>query len=171
MSSARRGLISASNVYIDRALAGGLGQGRASLTCRARGKLGAPSQGYQLPLTPGAALSRRYRSGLMRIATETYGKSFDLIDQQQRARTCSLPCPPASSSSTMVYRRGVFWSTIYQTVMEGMFLGPRSTEATATRRAGVFLAFPAPSRSIARMSRGFRDKKFTNHPVGIADMS
>jgi hypothetical protein len=120
------------NVYIDRALAGAWGKGER-LYMQGPWKLGAPSQGYQLPLTP----AQLCRAGI----------------EATNARTCSLPCPPASSSSTMVYRRASFgpqsirlsWKECSRT---------RSTEATATRRDGVFLASPAPSRSIARMSRG-----------------
>jgi hypothetical protein len=49
------------NIYIDRALAGGWGKGER-LYMQGPWKLGTPSQGYQLPLTPRATLSRRHRS-------------------------------------------------------------------------------------------------------------
>jgi len=47
------------NIYIDRALAGAWGKGER-LYMQGPWKLGAPSQGYQLPLTP----AQLYRAGI-----------------------------------------------------------------------------------------------------------
>ena len=48
------------NTYIDRALSSAWGKGDR-LYMQGPWKVGVPSQGYQLPLTPGPALSRRHR--------------------------------------------------------------------------------------------------------------
>ena len=70
------------NIYIDRALAGGWGKGDR-LYMQGPWKLGAPSQGYQLPLTP----AELYRAGIAAAnayCVKTYGKSFDKITESQR---------------------------------------------------------------------------------------
>src|ERR1700678_990355 len=70
------------NIYIDRALAGGWGKGDR-LYMQGPWKLGAPSQGYQLPLMP----AQLYRAGIAATnahCRKTYGQSFDRIEAAQR---------------------------------------------------------------------------------------
>src|SRR5213595_2186824 len=70
------------NIYIDRALAGGWGKGER-LYMQGPWKLGVPSQGYQLPLTP----ADLYRAGIASAnahCVKTYGKSFDKLGETQR---------------------------------------------------------------------------------------
>src|SRR5450830_289102 len=70
------------NIYIDRALAGAWGNGER-LYMQGPWKQGAPSQGYQLPLTP----AQLYRAGIEATnahCRKSYGKSFDRIDVAQR---------------------------------------------------------------------------------------
>src|SRR5437660_5110878 len=70
------------NIYIDRALAGGWGKGER-LYMQGPWKLGVPSQGYQLPLTP----AQLYRAGLEATdaaCVKSYGKPFDKITEAQR---------------------------------------------------------------------------------------
>jgi gluconate 2-dehydrogenase gamma chain len=70
------------NIYIDRALAGAWGKGER-LYMQGPWKQGAPSQGYQLPLTP----AQLYRAGIEATnahCRKSYGKSFDRIDVTQR---------------------------------------------------------------------------------------
>ena len=70
------------NIYIDRALAGGWGKGER-LYMQGPWKLGVPSQGYQLPLTP----AQLYRAGIEATnahCRKTYGKPFDRLDEKQR---------------------------------------------------------------------------------------
>src|SRR5437763_15951858 len=71
------------NIYIDRALAGGWGKGER-LYMQGPWKLGVPSQGYQLPLTP----AELYRAGIAATnahCRKTYGgKTFDALDAAQR---------------------------------------------------------------------------------------
>src|SRR5262245_29685181 len=62
------------NIYIDRALAGAWGKGER-LYMQGPWKLGVPSQGYQLPLTP----AQFYRAGIAATndhCRKTYGKLF-----------------------------------------------------------------------------------------------
>src|SRR5437660_9260301 len=70
------------NIYIDRALAGGWGKGER-LYMQGPWKLGVPSQGYQLPLTP----AELYRAGIASTnaaCVKSYGKPFDKITEAQR---------------------------------------------------------------------------------------
>jgi len=70
------------NIYIDRALAGGWGKGER-LYMQGPWKLGVPSQGYQLPLTP----ADLYRAGIAAanaFCVKTYGKSLDKSAESQR---------------------------------------------------------------------------------------
>src|SRR6201995_460764 len=66
------------NIYIDRALAGGWGKADR-LYMKGRWNQGAPSQGYQLPLTP----AQLYRAGIAATnahCRKGYGQSFDRLE-------------------------------------------------------------------------------------------
>src|SRR6202045_4997614 len=109
------------NVYIDRALAGAWGKGDR-LYMQGPWKPGVPSQGYQLPLTP----AQLYRAGIEATnahCRKTYGKTFDRLDEKQREEVLV-----GLSSGKLAFEGGlparVFWTAVYQTVMEGMFADP-----------------------------------------------
>src|ERR1700737_360838 len=100
------------NVYIDRALAGAWGKGER-LYMQGPWKLGVPSQGYQLPLTP----AQLYRAGIAATnahCRKAYGKPFDGLTEQQREEVLL-----ALSTGKLSFENGlpasVFWSTLYQT--------------------------------------------------------
>src|SRR5438132_13482870 len=70
------------SIYIDRALAGSWGKGER-LYMQGPWKVGAPSQGYQLPLTP----AQLYRAGIEATnahCRKSYGTTFDLLSESQR---------------------------------------------------------------------------------------
>src|SRR5215468_5317282 len=70
------------NIYIDRALAGAWGNGDR-LYMQGPWKVGVPSQGYQLPLTP----AQLYRTGITATnayCRKQYKKTFDQLDERQR---------------------------------------------------------------------------------------
>ena len=76
------------NVYIDRALAGAWGKGDR-LYMQGPWKAGAPSQGYQLPLTP----AQLYRAGIEATnahCRKSHGKTFDRLSEQQRVLDAPL---------------------------------------------------------------------------------
>src|SRR5262245_32648491 len=109
------------NIYIDRALAGAWGKGDR-LYMQGPWKLGVPSQGYQLPLTP----AQLYRAGIEASnahCRKTYGKPFDRLDEKQREEVLV-----GLSTGKVTFDDGLpartFWTTLYQTVMEGMFSDP-----------------------------------------------
>src|SRR5882757_3916823 len=70
------------NIYIDRALAGGWGKGDR-LYMQGPWRLGTPSQGYQLPLTP----AQLYRAGIAATnahCQKNFGHTFDRISAEHR---------------------------------------------------------------------------------------
>ena len=85
-------------------------------------KQGAPSQGYQLPLTP----AQLYRAGIAATnahCRKTYGRSFDRIEDAQREEVLiGLSTAKIKFDNGLPVR--VFWDTVYQTVIEGMYSDP-----------------------------------------------
>jgi gluconate 2-dehydrogenase gamma chain len=155
------------NIYIDRALAGAWGKGER-LYMQGPWKTGAPSQGYQLPLTP----AQLYRAGIAATnahCRKAYDKSFDRLSEQQREEVLV-----ALSTGKVTFDNGpparVFWTTVYQTVMEGMFSDP--IHGGNRDKAGwKLIGFPGAIAVHRENVAKYRDKKFPNDPVSIAEMS
>ncbi len=155
------------NIYIDRALAGGWGKGER-LYMQGPWKPGVPSQGYQLPLTP----AQLYRAGIEATnahCRKAYGKPFDRLNEQQREEVLTgLSTGKVSFDNGLPVR--VFWTALYQTVMEGMFSDP--IHGGNRNKAGWrLIGFPGAIAVHRENVEKFRDKKFPADPVGIADMS
>lgn len=155
------------NTYIDRALAGGWGKGER-LYLQGPWKQGTPSQGYQLPLTP----AELYRAGIAATndhCRKAYGKPFDQLDEAQRENVLV-----ALSSGKIAFDNGlparVFWTTIYQTVMEGMFADP-IYGGNRGKAGWRMIGFPGAIAVHRENIERYRDKKFPVDPISIADMS
>jgi gluconate 2-dehydrogenase gamma chain len=155
------------NTYIDRALAGGWGKGER-LYMQGPWKQGAPSQGYQLPLTP----ADLYRNGIAATnahCRKTYGKSFDKLDEVQRQEVLvGLSTAKISFGNSLPVR--AFWTTVYQTVIEGMFSDP-IYGGNRNKAGWRMLGFPGAIAVNRENIEKYRDKKFPIDPLGIADMS
>jgi gluconate 2-dehydrogenase gamma chain len=155
------------NIYIDRALAGGWGKGDR-LYMQGPWKTGVPSQGYQLPLTP----AQLYRAGIEATNTycrKTYGKPFDQLNEMQREEVLL-----GLSSAKISFESGppvrVFWTTVYQTVMEGMFADP-IYGGNRNKAGWRMIGFPGVIAVHREHVVQYRDKPFPNNPLGIADLS
>jgi gluconate 2-dehydrogenase gamma chain len=155
------------NIYIDRALAGAWGKGER-LYMQGPWKTGVPSQGYQLPLTP----AQLYRAGIEATnayCRKTYGKTFDQLDETQRQAVLV-----GLSSAKITFANGLpvrtFWTTVYQTVMEGMFSDP-IYGGNRDKAGWKLIGFPGVIAVHRENVEKYRDKKFPADPVGIADMS
>jgi gluconate 2-dehydrogenase gamma chain len=155
------------NVYIDRALAGGWGKGDR-LYMQGPWKQGAPSQGYQLPLTP----AQLYRAGIEATnahCRKTYGKSFDRIDDAQRQEMLI-----GLSSGKITFDNGLpvraFWAMLYQTVIEGMYSDP-IYGGNRNKAGWAIIGFPGIIAVHRDHVEQYRGKPFPNKPLGIADMS
>jgi gluconate 2-dehydrogenase gamma chain len=155
------------NTYIDRALAGGWGKGER-LYMQGPWKLGVPSQGYQLPLTP----AELYRAGIAAanaFCVKTYGKSFDKITESQREEFLL-----GLQAGKVTFENGpparVFFTTMYQTVMEGMFSDP-IYGGNRNKAGWKIIGFPGVIAVHYQNVEKFRDKKYTADPLSIADVS
>jgi gluconate 2-dehydrogenase gamma chain len=155
------------NVYIDRALAGAWGKGER-LYMQGPWKLGAPSQGYQLPLTP----AQLYRAGIEATnahCRKTYGKSFDRIEDAQRQEVLT-----GLSTGKIIFDNGlpvrVFWTTLYQTVVEGMYSDP-IYGGNRNKAGWAIIGFPGIIAVHRDHVEKYRGKPFPNKPLGISDMS
>ena len=155
------------NVYIDRVLAGAWGKGDR-LYMQGPWKLGVPSQGYQLPLTP----AQLYRAGIEATnayCTKTYGKPFDRLDEKQREDVLV-----GLSTGKVTFEGGlparVFWTTVYQTVMEGMFSDP-IYGGNRDKAGWKMIGFPGVIEVNRENVAKYLDKPFPTNPLSIADMS
>jgi gluconate 2-dehydrogenase gamma chain len=155
------------NVYIDRALAGAWGKGDR-LYMQGPWKLGVPSQGYQLPLTP----AQLYRAGIEATnayCSKTYGKPFDRLDEKQREDVLV-----GLSTGKVAFEGGlparVFWTTVYQTVMEGMFSDP-IYGGNHDKAGWKMIGFPGVIEVNRENVAKYLDKPFPTNPLSIADMS
>ena len=155
------------NIYIDRALAGAWGKGDR-LYMQGPWKPGVPSQGYQLPLTP----AQLYRAGIEATnayCSKTYGKAFDRLDEKQREEVLV-----GLSSDKIKFDGGLpvrpFWTTVYQTVMEGMF-GDPIYRGNRSKAGWKMIGFPGVIEVNRENVAKYLDKPFPTNPLSIADMS
>jgi gluconate 2-dehydrogenase gamma chain len=155
------------NVYIDRALTGAWGRGDR-LYMQGPWKTGVPAQGYQLPLTP----AQLYRAGIAATnahCRKTYGKPFDRLDEAQREEVLK-----GLSSAKIEFESGlpvrVFWGTVYQTVMEGMFSDP-IYGGNRDKVGWKLIGFPGVIEVNRENVAKYLDKPFPTNPLSIADMS
>ncbi len=154
------------NVYIDRALGGAWGKGDR-LDMQGPWKIGQPGQGYQLPLTP----AQLYRAGIEATnayCVRTYKKTFDKIDATQREDVLIGLSTGKIDLGALPTR--TFWTTVYQTVMEGMFADP-IYGGNRGKAGWKLIGFPGALAVNRENVEKYRDKPFPTDPLGIADMS
>jgi gluconate 2-dehydrogenase gamma chain len=127
-----------------------------------------PSQGYQLPLTP----AQLYRAGIEATNAycgKTYGKTFDRLNETQREEVLiGLASGKLSFEDGLPAR--VFWTTVYQTVMEGMFSDP-IYGGNRNKAGWRMIGFPGAIAVHREHVVQYRDKPFPTDPVSISDMS
>jgi gluconate 2-dehydrogenase gamma chain len=155
------------NIYIDRALAGSWGKGDR-LYMQGPWKQGAPSQGYQLPLTP----AQLYRAGIEATnahCRKAYGKSFDRIEAAQREEVLA-----GLSTGKIAFDNGLpvrmFWTTLYQTVVEGIYSDP-IYGGNRDKAGWAIIGFPGMIAVHRDHVEKYRGKPFPSKPLGISDMS
>ena len=155
------------NIYIDRALAGAWGKGER-LYMQGPWQVGVPSQGYQLPLTP----AQLYRAGIAATnayCRKAYGRMFDQLDEKQREEVLiGLSTGKVAFDNELPVR--VFWTTVYQTVIEGMFSDP-IYGGNRNKAGWRLIGFPGAIAVHRENVEKYRDKPFPADPVSIADMS
>lgn len=155
------------NIYIDRALAGAWGKGER-LYLQGPWKLGTPSQGYQLPMTP----AQLYRAGIEATnahCRKTYGKAFDLLDAARREEVLvGLSTAKIKFDDGLPVR--VFWTTLYQTVIEGIYSDPMYG-GNRNKAGWAIIGFPGVIAVHRDHIEKYRGKPFPTKSVSISDMS
>jgi gluconate 2-dehydrogenase gamma chain len=154
------------NIYIDRALGGAWGRGDR-LYMQGPWKIGVPSQGYQLPLTP----AQLYRAGIEATnahCVKTYHKTFDKLGDAQREEVLAALSTGKLDLGALPSR--TFWTTVYQTVMEGMFSDP-IYGGNRNKAGWRMIGFPGALAVNHDNVEKYRDKPFPVEPLSIADMS
>ena len=155
------------NIFIDRALAGAWGKGDR-LYMQGPWKQGTPSQGYQLPLTP----AELYRAGIAAAnahCVKTYKKSFDRLAESQREEFL-LALQGGKVTFDIGPPARVFFTMVYQSVMEGMFSDP-IYGGNRNKAGWKLIGFPGAIAVHHQNVEKYRDKKYPAEPLGIADMS
>jgi len=154
-------------VFIDRSLAGGWGKGER-LYLQGPWKAGAPNQGYQLPLTP----AELYRAGIAAsnaACVKAYGKRFDrLVAAEREAFLMDLRAGKVNFEGGPPSR--VFFATLYQNVIEGMFSDP-IYGGNRNKAGWKMIGFPGVVAVHYQNVEKFRDKQYRVDPVSIQDMS
>ncbi len=137
-------------------------------TCRGRGNSARPNQGYQLPLTP----AQLYRAGIAATnahCRKAYGKTFDRLDEKQREEVLvGLSTAKITFDDGLPVR--VFWGTVYQTVMQGMFADP-IYGGNRDKAGWKLIGFPGVVAVHRENVEKYRGKKYTADILGIADLS
>ena len=156
------------NIYIDRALAGAWGKGDR-LYMQGPWKRGVAEPGLPAAAHAGAALSRRHRGDQRPLPQEPTARPFDRLDEKQREEVLV-----GLSAGKLTFDNGlparVFWTTVYQTVMEGMFSDP-IYGGNRNKAGWRLIGFPGAIAVHRENVEKYRDKKFPADPVSIADMS
>lgn len=162
-----KGTVVGVNIFIDRALAGGWGKGDR-LYMQGPWAPGVPEQGYQLPLLP----AELYRNGIAdtnQYCVKTHGKPFDQLSVAQREEVLkNLDGGKVVFASGLSSR--VFFSTVYQTVMEGLFADP-IYGGNKDKVGWKMLGFPGVVQVNQQNIVKYKNKKFPGDAVSIADMS
>jgi gluconate 2-dehydrogenase gamma chain len=155
------------NVYIDRALAGAWGKGER-LYMQGPWRQGTSSQGYQLPLTP----AQLYRAGIEATnahCRKAYSQSFYRIEDAQRQEVLvGLSTDKITFDNGLPVR--VFWATLYQTVIEGIYSDP-IYGGNRNKAGWAIIGFPGAIAVHRDHVANYRGKPFPSKPLGIADLS
>ncbi len=146
-----------------------LGQGRPPLHAGAvearHAEPGLPAAAHA-----GAALSRRHRGDQRALPQDLRQAVRPARPSTQREEVLRRALHRQDRASRTGCRRDVFWSTLYQTVMEGMFSDP-IYGGNRDKAGWKLIGFPGVIAVHRENVEKYRDKKFPADPVSIADMS
>lgn len=153
-------------IFIDNQLAGAYGQG-ARLYLEGPFAEGAPTQGYQLPLTP-AELYRLAIADVNLHCARSYKKRFDQLGAEQRkavlegveSRKIALDTVPGAT----------FFGMFLGNVMEGYF-GDPMYGGNKNKAVWKMIGFPGATGMYADLIADYRNKPYTVDPKGIEDLS
>jgi gluconate 2-dehydrogenase gamma chain len=155
------------NIFIDRALAGPWGKGDR-LYMDGPWQAGAPSQGYQLPLSP-AQLFRQGMASANTSCQKKYGKSFDQLRAEQKEEVLQ-----GLASGKLEFDNGLpskaFFDALYQCVVQGIFADP-IYGGNKNKAGWKLVGFPGVVATHARNIVQYKNKPFPTTYLGISDMA
>ena len=153
--------------YIDRSLASGWGKGDR-LYMSGPWKKGLPTQGYQLPLTP---------ADLYKVSIE---QSNLYCTKKYGAKLSKLSAPQLEEfllnlkDGKVVFSEGppgnVFFSMLYQNIMEGMFSDP-IYGGNKNKAGWKLIGFPGAVATHSLDVEKYFDKRYTAPIFSISDLS
>ena len=152
--------------FIDRQLAGAWGSGDRTYM-QGPWQKGAPTQGYQSPLTP----AEFFRAGIAAAnayCRKTFQKEFDRLTVDQQIKVLqdmeqgrpTFDEPPAQE----------FFNLLLQTAMQGFFADP-VYGGNRDKVAWKMIGFPGVIAIYSEHIKTYRNKKYDVEPTSILDLS
>lgn len=151
--------------YLDRQLAGAWGNG-ARLYLQGPWSEGTPSQGYQLPLTPGA-LFRAALPELDRLARDSTGESFAKLEPGRRDEILRALLGGDMALATIPGK--TFVSVLHAAVIEGYLADPAygGNRAMAAWR---MIGYPGARGAYVEDIGTYRGRPYPAEPLALADL-
>ena len=152
--------------FIDRQLAGAWGSGDR-LYMQGPWQKGAPTQGYQLPMTP----AEFFRAGIAATnahCRKTYQKEFDRLTRDQQVALLqglergAVPLEPLSSQQ--------FFDLLLSLTMQGFFADPMYG-GNRDKVAWKMIGFPGAIAIYSEHIKTYRNKQYDVEPTSIVDLS
>ena len=150
--------------FLDNQLAGAFGQG-ARMYLEGPFLEGAPTQGYQLPLTP-AELYRVAIADVNAYCAKTYQKRFDQLGAAERKTV--LEAVEGNKIKLDTVPGGTFFAMLYGNVMEGYF-GDPMYGGNRNKAVWKMIGFPGAIGMYADVIAEYRGKPYPIEPQGIED--
>ena len=150
------------NIYIDRALAGGWGKGER-LYMQGPVEAGRAEPGLPVAADARAALSRRHRGDQRPLPQDLRQDRSTGSMTAQREECCVGALDRQDQASTTDCRARVFWTTLYQTVMEGMFSDP-IYGGNRNKAGWRLIGFPGVDRGASRERREISRQEISRRP-------
>jgi gluconate 2-dehydrogenase gamma chain len=150
--------------FLDNQLSGAYGQG-ARMYLEGPFAEGAPTQGYQLPLTP-AELYRLAIADVNAYCAKTYKKRFDQLGAEERKTV--LEAVEGGKIKLDAVPGTVFFTMLLGNVMEGYF-GDPMYGGNRNKAVWKMIGFPGAIGMYADVIAEYRNKPYPVDPKGIED--
>ncbi len=152
-------------VYIDRALAGGWGQGEG-LYLQGPFQAGSPNQGYQLPLTP-AQLFRAGTEAVQAHCLQAHGAPFETLQPPARE---ALLLGLIAGRIELAVPAATYFGQLHQLVTEGLFADP-IYGGNRDKAGWKLVGFPGVVQTHRKHIVEFRNRPFEARPLSMADLA
>ena len=157
------------DIFIDRALAGGWGKGDR-LYMQGPWKQGVPEPGLSASDDACGSLPQRHRCRQF-VPRKIVRQISSISSAKLSAKSFLLNLDKRARSRSRWTAGARLFTTVYQSVMEGMFSDPMYGGNRRTKPAGSSSDFPGVIQVNQPEHREIPDKQLPVDPIGIADMS